>query len=472
MWKTEMSTEGAAQIMLLSLSCYRSGLVGRLLFNIILTGFLSLQAVICFGSDNACYAARREALMKKIEGSIAVLEGMPESRSYVAFRQDNNFYYLTGVETPDALLLLDASNHQSVLFLPPMDKGLEKWEGRQLSAGPEARDETGVDEVMELSLFGDELKRRARKIAIVYTPFSPHETAAASRDRALRHETARRNSQWDGRITREAAFRKNLGERLAGSARIEDLSPMLDDMRRVKDAPEIERLRDSNRIAALGLKEAIRSAKPGMYEYQIAALAEFIFMWHGASGPAFFPIVGSGPNSCVLHYHKNRRKMKDGDIVVFDFGSDYAYYASDISRTFPISGRFSEEQAKVYQAVLDAQAAALDKVRPGSTFRELEEAASEVLGHHGYEDYFTHGVGHYVGMSVHDVGEDKPFEAGVVITVEPGVYMPEKNLGVRIEDTVLITKDGYEVLSRDVPKEISEIEKLMAEKGIVELVGN
>ncbi len=454
--------------------------MGRRVFNIILTGFLSLQAVICFGSDNACYAARREALMKKIEGSIAILEGAPESRSYVAFRQDNNFYYLTGVETPDALLLLDASNHQSVLFLPPMDKSLEKWEGRQLSAGPEARDETGVDEVMELSLFGDELKRRARKVArkvarnlaIVYTPFSPHETTATSRDRALRHETARQNSPWDSRITREAAFRQNLQEKLNGSARIEDLSPMLDDMRRVKDAQEIERLRDSSRIAALGLKEAIRSAKPGMYEYQIAALAEFIFLWHGASGPAFFPIVGSGPNSCVLHYHKNRRKMKDGDIVVFDFGSDYAYYASDISRTFPISGRFSEEQAEVYQAVLDAQAAALDKVRPGSTFRELEEAASEVLGRHGYEDYFTHGVGHYVGMSVHDVGEDKPFEAGVVIAVEPGVYMPEKNLGVRIEDTILITKDGYEVLSKDVPKDISEIEKLMAGKGIAELVEN
>jgi Xaa-Pro aminopeptidase len=325
---------------------------------------------------------------------------------------------------------------------------------------------------MELSLFADELKRRTRNLGMVYTPFAPHETAATSRDRALRHETARQNGPWDGRITREAAFRKNLQEKLGGSVRIKDLSPMLDDMRRVKDGQEIERLRDSSRMAALGLKEAIRSAEPGMHEYQIAALAEFIFLWHGASGPAFFPIVGSGPNSCILHYHKNRRKMKDGDIVLFDFGSDYAYYASDISRTFPISGRFSEEQAEVYQVVLNAQAAALDKVRPGSTFHELEEAASEVLRHHGYEDYFTHGIGHYVGMSVHDVGEKKPFEAGVVIAVEPGVYMPEKNLGVRIEDTILVTKDGYEVLSKDVPKEISEIEKLMAEKGIAELVGN
>ena len=164
--------------------------------------------------------------------------------------------------------------------------------------------------------------------------------------------------------------------------------------------------------------------------------------------------------------------MKNGDIVVFDFGSDYAYYASDISRTFPISGRFSKEQAKVYQVVLDAQAAALDKVRPGATFHELEETVREVLGHHGYEDYFTHGVGHYVGMSVHDAGEKKPFEAGAVITVEPGVYMPEKNLGVRIEDTILVTKDGYEVLSKDMPKEISEIEKLMAEKGITESAEN
>ena len=272
----------------------------RAIFHFILYGFISLQAVFCLAGDNSYYAARREALMKRIEGSVAVLEGAPESRSYTAFRQDNNFYYLTGVEAPNALLLLDASRHRSILFLPASDKESEKWEGAHLSAGPEARSETGVDEVMELSLFANELKERVRNPEILYVPSSPQETAATSRDRALLHETDRRDDSWDGRISREAAFHKNLREKLGGSIRIENLSPILDGLRRVKDAQERERLRDSGRIAALGLKEAIRSARPGMYEYQIAALAEFVFLWHGASGPAFFPIVGSGSNSCIL----------------------------------------------------------------------------------------------------------------------------------------------------------------------------
>ncbi len=444
----------------------------RAIFIAILTAFISPQVAVCPAGNNTCYAARREALMKKIEGSAAVLEGAPDNRSYTAFRQDNNFYYLTGVETPNALLLLDASQHRSILFLPAPNKNLEKWEGPHLSAGPEARTETGMDEVMELSLFASELEKRTRNLEVLYTPFSPHETAATSRDRALRHETARQEFSWDGRISREAAFDKRLREKLGGTIRIEDLSPLLDNMRRVKDAREIELLRNSGRITALGLKEAIRSARSGMYEYQLAALAEFVFLWRGALGPAFFPIVGSGPNSCILHYHRNRRKMEKGDIVVFDFGADYEYYVSDVTRTFPISGHFSKEQAEIYQIVLEAQTAALDKVRPGATFYQIDKAVHAVLDRHGYDEYFTHGASHYVGMSVHDVGGKKPFEAGVVITIEPGIYMPDKNLGVRIEDTILVTQDGYEVLTGDVPKEIREIEKLMAEKGLTETSGN
>jgi Xaa-Pro aminopeptidase len=289
---------------------------------------------------------------------------------------------------------------------------------------------------------------------------------------ALQHEAARETDPWDGRISRETAFEQNLRSSLGPSVSIKDLSPILDEMRRVKDDQEIQRLRESGHIGALGLKEAIRSAWPNMYEYQIAALAEFVFLWHGASGQAFFPIVGSGPNSCHLHYYRNRRQMESGDIVVFDFGPDYRYYASDITRTFPISGKFSEEQAKVYQIVLDAQKAALEKVRPGATFSVLSEAVNEVLGRFGYEKYLPHGVSHYVGMSTHDVGASEPFEPGVVITVEPGVYMPEKNLGIRIEDTVLVTRDGCEILTREVPKEIPEIERLMTEKGIAEAIKN
>jgi Xaa-Pro aminopeptidase len=413
--------------------------------------------------DNTFFAARREALMKKIENSVAVLEGAPTPRAYIPFRQDNNFYYLTGVETPNALLLLDSSQRHTILFLPPQNKGEEKWDGPRPIPGLEAASQAGIDEVLELSRFGEELQKRKNKALVVYIPFSPHETAATSRDRALQHDTARQNNFWDGRPSRETAFEKSLQAKLGRSAVIKDLSPILDEMRRVKDAQEIQRLREAGRIGALGIKEAIRSAKPGMFEYQFAALAEFLFRWHGASGTAFFPIVGSGPNSCIVHYEEDSRRTEAGDIVVMDFGPDYRYYESDITRTFPVSGRFSDEQARIYQIVLDAQKAGLEKVKPGATFLEVDEAARKILASHDLEEYLTHGVSHYVGMSVHDVGKPEAFESGVVITVEPGVYISEKGLGVRIEDTVLVTKVGCEILTRDVPKEIPEIERLMLE---------
>jgi Xaa-Pro aminopeptidase len=296
------------------------------------------------------------------------------------------------------------------------------------------------------------------------------ETAAVSRDRATQFDSARQNG-WDGRISRETAFARNLQSKfkLAGIA---DLSPVLDEMRRVKDAQEIERLREAGRIGALGLKEAIRSAKPGMYEYQVASIAQFVFLWNGASGFAFFPIVGSGPNSCILHYTRNGRRMETGDLVVMDFGPDYRYYESDITRTFPVSGKFGAEQAKVYQAVLDAQKAVIEKVRAGATFGDLNNAARAALDRHGYAGFMNHGVSHYVGMSTHDVGKSERFEPGVVLTIEPGVYMPDKGIGVRIEDTALVTKDGCEILTGEVPKEIPEIEKLMTEKGIAAAIGN
>ncbi len=326
------------------------------------------------------------------------------------------------------------------------------------------------DEVLELSQFGAELEKRKSSFRELYTPFSPQELAATSRDRALQHDSARQNDPWDGRLSRESTFEKNLQAKLGPEVRIKDLSPLLDEMRRVKDAQEIERLREAGRISALGFNEAIRSARPGNYEYQIAAVAEFIFLYKGASGPAFFPIVGSGPNSCVLHYSQNSRKVAAGDIVVMDFGPDYRNYQSDLTRTFPISGKFSAEQAKVYQVVLEAQKAALAKVRPGATFGVLNATVKEVLERYDYAQYLPHGVSHYVGMSTHDVGASEPFEPGVVITVEPGVYMPDKSLGIRIEDTVLVTRDGYEILTDGAPKEIVDIEKLMSEKGITEQI--
>jgi Xaa-Pro aminopeptidase len=436
------------------------------MFRAVLFGFLTINVCIGYAGDKDFFDARRNALMDRIGNSVAVLQGLPDSRAYEPFRQDNNFYYLTGIATPDATLLLDGSKRESVLFLPPRDRENEQWENPMLYASRQARDITGVDKVMELSEFGAELKKRLQRSSVVYTPFTPYETAATSRDRAMKHDSELMRNVWDGRKSRESAFRDKLKEAVQQPLTIKDLSPVLDEMRRLKDAMEIERLRTAGRIGALGLKEAIRSAKPGMYEYQLAALAKFVYLWHGASGEAFFPIVGSGPNSCVVHYYRNQRRMEPGDIVVMDFGPDFRYYVSDITRTFPVSGKFSREQALVYGIVLQAQKAALDAVRPGATFEDIDNAAREVLARSGYEKYLMHAVSHYVGMAVHDVGNPVPFEPGVVIAVEPGVYIQDKALGVRIEDTVLVTEKGCEILTGDAPKEIAEIENLMASRSV------
>jgi len=437
----------------------------------VLIGLAFLHAVGAFWGDNACFAARRKALMAKIGSAVAVLQGAPDTRAYAAFRQDNNFYYLTGVEVPDALLLLDGSQNRSILFLPDRNRESERWEGSRLLPGMDGRRRTGIDEVLDLDQFGSELEKRAGALRVLYVPFSPQETAATSRDRALEHDSARQRHPWDGRSSRESAFENNLRARLGPSVQIRNLAPLMDGLRRVKDAQEVELLRRAGSIGALGMKEAIRTAKPGMFEYQVAATAEYHFSWHGASGAAFHPMVGSVPNSCIPHYVQNRRRMEAGDFVVFDFGPDYRYYQADITRTFPVSGRFTEEQAKVYRAVLDAQTAALEKVRPGATFEALNEAVQRVLERHGYAQYQKHAVGHYVGMSVHDVGDPTAFEPGVVLAVEPGVYIAERNLGVRIEDTVLVTQNGCEVLTKEVPKEIRDIEALMSEKPLWNAAG-
>jgi Xaa-Pro aminopeptidase len=417
-------------------------------------------------SDNSFYAARRQAVMKQIEGGVAVLQGAPETRAYEQFRQANEFYYLTGVEAPGALLLLDGSEQRSVLFLPPRNPHLEAWEGPRMVPGERAQAASGIDQVFEIEKFESELQKRKGRMKVLYTPFSPAETAMMSRDRAMIHDSAQHRNPWDGRVIREKAFQERLSQKLGTTVEIKDLTPVLDAMRRIKDELEIGRLRKAGHIGSIGHAEAMRSAEPGQYEYQIAAVADFVFRWHGATGPGYFPIAGSGSNSCILHYSANSRQTQPGDLFVLDFGPEYQYYQSDITRTFPVSGKFTEEQARVYRVVLEAQKAALAKVRPGATFADINRAAREVITRHGYGKYWRHGVSHYVGMSTHDVGGSEALEPGVVLTVEPGIYIEEKALGIRIEDTVLVTADGCEIFSRDVPKEIDEIENLMARKGI------
>ena len=259
--------------------------------------------------------------------------------------------------------------------------------------------------------------------------------------------------------------RRRRGMKLAEGDRVaRDGRRLITDLRAVKSDDEIELIRRAVDATVHGIRDALRFARPGVAEYQLAAIVEFRCKSAGCARQAFDSIAGSGPNSCILHYGTNDRITEDGDLVVLDVGGEYRGYAADVTRTFPVNGKFSAEQARVYDAVLEAQLAALDAVKPGVTLREIHAAAKAVLDRHELGQYFIHGTSHSVGLNVHDpFGRARKLSVGSVLTVEPGAYLAHKSLGVRIEDTVVVTEDGCEILSAGVPKTRAEIEKLMAE---------
>ncbi len=413
-------------------------------------------------------AARREALAKRIGTGVVVLRSGAERSiegSYPQdsdYREDNDYFYLTGVEVPNSWLVLFARGGSltgTVLYLPPRDTvshyRSEQWVGPQLTPGPEATARTGIKDVRSADLVGRELP------AAVFAPESP----------------ARQGSLFvkPGPGQAETPFLKDsiLARVQAGAElRVGDLAEPMSRLRLVKDADELNRLRKAIRITEEAQRNAMKAVEPGMYEYQAEALIEYTFRRNGAERLGFPSIVGSGPNSTLLHYDKNRRRMESGDLVVMDIGAEYGYYTADITRTVPVSGKFTPRQRAIYDLVLGAQQAAIKGVRPGVTVQQLDGIARDHLransgtlcGQVTCDRYFVHGLSHWLGMDVHDVGRmDTPLAPGMVLTIEPGVYIPEERLGVRIEDDVLVTSEGHEVLSSGAPKQPQEIESLMQE---------
>jgi Xaa-Pro aminopeptidase len=257
---------------------------------------------------------------------------------------------------------------------------------------------------------------------------------------------------------------------VTGRRSIVDLGAPLANLRVVKDEVEIARLRRAVEITVEALRQAMRAVRPGMYEYELEATIEYEFRSRGADRVGFPSIVGSGPNSVVLHYDRNRRRMESGDLVVVDVGAEYGYYTADVTRTFPVSGEFTPRQREIYDLVLATQRAVIDSIRPGVSVWELERLARSYMRDHSKERcgrlscdrFFAHGLSHWLGMEVHDVGDySAPLLPGMVITVEPGIYLPDEGLGVRIEDDVLVTEHGHTVLSKEAPKTVAEIESLM-----------
>ena len=380
------------------------------------------------------YQGRRQQLGSELDGAI-VLFAAP-AQDLVEYTQEDNFYYLTGLDEPNAILLLDATADpvEEILFIPPRDPEEERWTGPKLGPGPDAAALTGLSRVEAVTAFPDRLKSVLGDLNTIHT------------------------------LTDQAAAVATLRE-IAPQAEIVDARPVVAAMRQVKAETEVALLEKAIAITMQAHDAASRIIGPGLMEYEVEGLIEYEFRRAGAEGPGFPSIVGSGPFASILHYDRNGRRMLDGDMVVIDIGAQYGGYTADVTRTYPVSGKFTDRQREIYQIVLDAQKAALERVRPGVRIGGadgIHGAARDYIDSKGFGEFFFHGTSHHIGLHVHDVGDPRrPLEPGMVITVEPGIYLPDENIGVRIEDDVLVTETGYRMLS-NFPREVGEIEALMA----------
>jgi Xaa-Pro aminopeptidase len=435
------------------------------------------------------FAARRARVLQKIGDGVVVVQGATETVAYEAFRQSNQFFYLTGVEVPRAILVLDGRAKTSTLYLMPRNERMENSEGPLLSPGPEAQTLTGIDRVEPRENFAEAAKALAGRT--IYTTYRGETWSGGTPDREASHAAARKADPWDNQPSREEWFRTKLAAQAPG-AKFENLDPILDEMRLVKSAGEIELVRRSTKIAGEGIMEAMRSASPGMFEYELAAAADYVFRKNGSQGVAYFPLVAAGTNAAWPHYHAMQTKTKPGDMVLMDYAPDYKYYSSDVTRMFPIDGTFTPAQKELYTIYLRLYQALMTSIRPGLPADILKDAvkkmdavmASYTFTNPKYKDAATRFVdgyrrnaesgrgslGHMVGMEVHDV--TVPFtelKPGMIFTIEPALTIPEDRVYIRLEDVLLVTAGGYENLSGFAPVEVPAIEKLMAEPGIADV---
>jgi Xaa-Pro aminopeptidase len=387
-----------------------------------------------------------------------------------AFSQDQEFWYLTGVAEPGVAILLFPKTGRQVLFVPPFSRFTATWDGDRLAPGEASAAETGFDVVANIrTLVKQNLVEALAKVAdgkrrMLWTILSPTPNRTATSGSASGAARRIAADPLDGRPSREDQLKSRLTEMFDG-LEVRDLTPAVNRLRGVKTADEIAQIRASSQAAAQGIAEAMKSTEPGMYEYQVAAVAGYVFSRLGAGPDAYAAIFGGGPNGCVLHYSANPRQLTPDDLVVMDNAPAVNGYASDVTRTFPASGRFSAAQRDLVTNVHEVQQALIRAVKPGASLVELSRMCSALLSERGYRS--DHGPCHHVGFAVHDLGGDE-LVPGMVITVEPGAYLRDVGMGCRIEDVVLVTETGCEVLSANVPSHPDAIEELMRAEGIAQ----
>jgi Xaa-Pro aminopeptidase len=448
------------------------------------------------------FAERRAKLLQKVGDGLVIIEGTAETGNSLKFRQNNQFFYLTGVEVPRAMLLIDGRTKKSMLFIPPRDERKERTEGPVLVPGPEAVQLTGMDAVEPREAFGAALAAAAATKRTAYVPFRPEVLGGASVSDPKARWAASADDPWDGGKSREALFLEKV-RAAAPLLDVQDLDPLVDALRFIKSPREIALLRESTRIAGLAMMEAMRSAKPGMYEYEIEAMGDYIFKAHNSQGAAYFALVAAGTNSHYPHYHSAQTQTKDGDLVLFDYAPDYKYYASDVTREFPVNGKFSADQRELYGIYVKLYTALMTSIKPNVPVQSIlkdvvakmdatiasypfknpkyKEAAVRFADNYrrridpqpaatGTAPRAAGSLGHTVGMEVHDVNtpHGDVLVPGMVFTIEPALTIPEDRIYVRLEDVILVTDTGYENLSSFVPIEMDAIEKLAAETGMFE----
>jgi Xaa-Pro aminopeptidase len=428
-------------------------------------------------------AGRRRRVLDAIGGdAVALIQGAEKESSHDLFRQTNDFYYLCGVETPHAYLLLDGRSKTCVLFLPHQSRQRVENEGELLSAdnADTTRDLTGVDAVYGI----EELSRFLDGARVLYTPLRMGEGAMMSWDTLQGGQREIFSDPWDGRPDRMRWFVGLLRQRCP-AAEIRDLAPTLNELRFIKGPREIELLRMAGKLSALGVTEAMRSTRPGVWEYQLDAVMRYTYLVNGARDAGYRAIIASGANIRFGHYRANNARLTDGDLVLVDCAPDYRYYTSDIGRMWPVNGRYSAVQRELYGFVVETHKVFLGLIRPGVTAEQItEEAAEQMRGvvertrwskpiyEQGAADAlkWAYHMTHPVGMAVHDVGHyrGKPLQPGVVLTLDPTLRVPEEQLYIRSEDTLLITEDGYENFTAAAPLELDDVEATIRQVGMLQ----
>lgn len=437
------------------------------------------------------FRARWQQVFDRIgKDAVAVVQGVPMTTGFVVPRQSNSFYYLCGVETPGAYLLLDGRTRQVTLYLPPRNERLERNEGKVLSAedAEEVEALSGVDAVRPTTAMTGDWPLGTSRAAAIYAESAPAEGWAESRYELEVAAAAVAADPWDGRLPRHAQFVQLLRVRHP-RVKIEDLTPILDDMRIVKSPREVALVRRASQLAGLGILAAIRSTKPGVFEYQLDAAARYVFQVNGARLDAYRSITASGTENINNgHYWRNSRQVQDGDLVLMDYAPDYRYYVSDVTRMWPAGGRYLPWQRELLQFVLDYRDVVMARIRPGRTpdeiLAEAREAMAPVLARTRFSKPVYEAAArklvetgggvfsHPVGLAVHDVGSYRrgPLRPGHVFSIDPQLWVPEEKLYIRYEDTVAITETGVENFTAFLPSALKDLEALVGDRGVVQFL--